>query len=92
MGALRSLQSRFTQIEDVRGLGAMVAMEISTGAPHIVQAARERGLLLLLAGRRNVIRILVPLVIGDDELSEALRILSDSVESVLGTEQTQRGM
>lgn len=84
MGTLRALQSRFPQIEDVRGLGAMVAMEISTGAPHIVQAARERGLLLLLAGRRNVIRILVPLVIGDDELGEGLRILTDSVESVLG--------
>ena len=91
MNALRSLQSRFAQIEDVRGLGAMVAMEISTGAPHIVQAARERGLLLMLAGRRNVIRILVPLIIGDDELGEALRILSDSVESVLGTEPAQRG-
>lgn len=80
---LRSLQSRFPQIEDVRGLGAMVAMELSTGAEQIVDAARERGLLLLLAGRRNVVRILVPLVIDDADLDEALRILSDSVEHVL---------
>ena len=89
--ALRSLQARFAEIEDVRGLGAMVAMEISTGAPQIVQAARERGLLLMLAGRRNVIRILAPLVIGDDELGEGLRILSDSIESVLGDRQPERG-
>ena len=80
---LRSLQSRFTQIEDVRGLGAMVAMELSSGAEQIVEAARERGLLLLLAGKRNVVRILVPLVIDDADLDEALRILSDSVEHVL---------
>jgi 4-aminobutyrate aminotransferase/(S)-3-amino-2-methylpropionate transaminase len=80
---LRSLQSRFPQIEDVRGLGAMVAMELSTGAEQIVEAARERGLLLLLAGKRNVVRILVPLVIDDADLDEALRILSDSVEHVL---------
>ncbi|HZY99351.1 MAG TPA: 4-aminobutyrate--2-oxoglutarate transaminase [Candidatus Baltobacteraceae bacterium] len=81
---LRSLQSRFSQIEDVRGLGAMVAMELSSGADQIVEAARERGLLLLLAGKRNVLRILVPLVIDDSDLDEALKILSNSVEQVLG--------
>ncbi len=90
---LRALQARFAQIEDVRGLGAMVAMELSSGAPQIVEAARERGLLLLLAGTRNVIRILVPLVIDDAELGEALDILSASVEAVLKNSQseTQRG-
>ncbi len=80
---LRSLQSRFSGIEDVRGLGAMVAMELSCGAEAIVDAARERGLLLLLAGKRNVVRILVPLIIDDADLEEALRILSDSVEHCL---------
>ena len=70
--ALRSLQSRFTQIEDVRGLGAMMAMELGSGAPEIVAAARDRGLLLLLAGKRNVIRVLVPLVVSDEELDEGL--------------------
>ena len=83
--ALRSLQARFPQIEDVRGLGAMLAMELATGAPHVVEAARERGLLLMLAGKRNVIRLLVPLVIADAELEEGLAILDASVESVLGT-------
>ena len=80
---LRSLKSRFSEIEDVRGLGAMVAMELSSGAEQIVDAARERGLLLLLAGKRNVVRILVPLVIDDADLDEALRILSASVECCL---------
>ncbi|MGB8519539.1 MAG: 4-aminobutyrate--2-oxoglutarate transaminase [Candidatus Tumulicola sp.] len=83
--ALHALQARYSQIEDVRGLGAMVAMELSTDAPHVVEAARERGLLLMLAGKRNVIRLLVPLVIGDAELDEGLEILETSVESVLGT-------
>jgi 4-aminobutyrate aminotransferase-like enzyme len=82
--ALRALQARFAQIEDVRGLGAMLAMELSSSAPHIVETARERGLLLLLAGRRNVIRLLVPLVIDDAQLAEGLEILTSSVESVLG--------
>ncbi len=81
--ALRSLQSRFAQIEDVRGLGAMMAMELGSGAPEIVAAARERGLLLLLAGKRNVIRVLVPLVVSDEELDEGLKMLDAATTSVL---------
>jgi len=80
---MRSLQARFPQIEDVRGIGAMMAMELATGAEQIVSAARERGLLLLLAGKRDVIRVLVPLVIDDADLDEALNILTAAVEHVL---------
>jgi 4-aminobutyrate aminotransferase / (S)-3-amino-2-methylpropionate transaminase / 5-aminovalerate transaminase len=79
---LYALQARFPQIKHVRGLGAMTAMELAAGAEKIVDAARERGLLLLLAGSRNVVRILVPLVISDDELEEALAILTASTEHV----------
>ena len=82
---LRGLQERFGAVEDVRGIGAMMAMELSHGAPAIVEAARERGLLLLLAGRKNVIRILVPLVIGDDDLDEGLTILTAAAASVLAS-------
>jgi 4-aminobutyrate aminotransferase/(S)-3-amino-2-methylpropionate transaminase len=81
-GALRSMQREYAQIEDVRGLGAMLAMELSSGAPEIVEAARERGLLLMMAGKRNVIRILVPLVATDDELDEGLAILRASLHDV----------
>ncbi|HTA40394.1 MAG TPA: 4-aminobutyrate--2-oxoglutarate transaminase [Candidatus Acidoferrales bacterium] len=80
---LLDLKKRFHAIEDVRGLGPMLAMELSTDAERVVEEARERGLLLLLAGKRNVIRILVPLVIDDEELSEALDILSASTAAAL---------
>ena len=80
--ALRSMQHDFPQIEDVRGLGAMLAMELSSGAPQVVDAARERGLLLMTAGKRNVIRILVPLVVTDAELEEGLTILRASLHEV----------
>jgi 4-aminobutyrate aminotransferase-like enzyme len=61
----------------------MMAMELSSGAPEIVEAARKRGLLLMMAGKRDVIRILVPLVAGDDELAEGLAILRESTAEVL---------
>jgi 4-aminobutyrate aminotransferase/(S)-3-amino-2-methylpropionate transaminase len=80
--AMRGLQARFRQVEDVRGLGAMMAMELSSGAPEILEAARRRGLLLLLASERNVIRVLVPLVVSDDELEEGLAIMQASVEEI----------
>jgi 4-aminobutyrate aminotransferase/(S)-3-amino-2-methylpropionate transaminase len=79
---LHALQSQFDRVTDVRGLGAMMAMELSAGAPEVVESARRRGVLLLLAGDRNVIRILVPLMIGDDELEEGLAILSASMHEV----------
>lgn len=80
--ALGSLKKEFAAIEDVRGLGAMQAMELASGAPQVVEAARDRGLLLLLAGKRNVIRFLVPLVVSDAELDEGLAILRAAVADV----------
>jgi 4-aminobutyrate aminotransferase-like enzyme len=80
--ALRGLQSSHVQILDVRGLGAMMAMELSSGAPQILEAARRRGLIVLLAGQGNVIRILVPLVVTDAELDEGLEALRDATAEV----------
>jgi 4-aminobutyrate aminotransferase / (S)-3-amino-2-methylpropionate transaminase / 5-aminovalerate transaminase len=80
--ALASLKTEYDAIEDVRGLGAMQAIELASGAPAVVEAARERGLLLLLAGKRNVIRVLVPLVVSDAELEEGLSILRASLADV----------
>jgi len=82
--AMRAMQSLHPAVQDVRGLGAMFAMELSHGADAVVDAARERGLLLMLAGKRNVIRVLVPLVIGDDDLEEGLAILGAAVRDILG--------
>ena len=87
-------QERFPAIGDVRGLGAMLAIELvedratKQPAPKLVQAvidaALERGLLLLKAGvHGNVIRVLTPLVITDAELDEALAVWEDALVYVL---------
>jgi 4-aminobutyrate aminotransferase/(S)-3-amino-2-methylpropionate transaminase len=87
------LQARYDFIGDVRGLGGMVAMELvkdrqskepdaqRTGA--ILSAAHERGLVLIRAGMYdNVVRVLVPLNITDEQLQQALAILEDAIASV----------
>ena len=87
-------QERFPAIAEVRGLGAMLAIELvedratKQPAPKLVQAvidaALERGLLLLKAGvQGNVIRVLTPLVITDAELDEALAVWEDALADVL---------
>ena len=84
---LRELAVQHKQIGDVRGLGAMVAIELfeegDLGRPstdltkRIVAAARAKGLILLSCGSYgNVIRILVPLTVSDAVLNEGLDILT----------------
>jgi 4-aminobutyrate aminotransferase/(S)-3-amino-2-methylpropionate transaminase len=86
---------RWDPIGDVRGLGAMLALELvvdrETKAPaadvasQVVEAAAERGLLLLKSGiYSNCIRVLVPLVIPDAELEEALDVWEDALQTTLG--------
>ena len=92
---MHAWQERWNEIGDVRGLGAMLAIELVTdratkepaadATNAVVDAALERGLLLLTCGvYGNCIRVLVPLVITDAELDEALGVWEDSLESVLG--------
>jgi len=79
-------QGRWPAIREVRGLGSMLAIELTDAdvASAVVQAALERGLLLLKAGvTGNSIRVLVPLVIGDAELDEALDAWEQALESTL---------
>jgi 4-aminobutyrate aminotransferase / (S)-3-amino-2-methylpropionate transaminase / 5-aminovalerate transaminase len=90
-----SWQERWSQIGDVRGLGAMLAIELvvdpatkepaADTATAVAEAAAERGLLLLKSGiYSNCIRVLCPLVIGDAELEEALGVWEQALEAVLG--------
>ena len=87
-------QERWDPIGDVRGLGAMMAIELvedrETKAPaaelasRVVEAATERGLLLLKCGiYSNCIRVLTPLVITDSELDEALAAWEQALDASL---------
>ena len=90
---LLDLQSRWPCIGEVRGVGAMLAIELvkhrRADAPDaeltkaLVQAAGRRGLVLLSCGvYANVIRFLMPLTIPDAILAEGLAILEAALEDV----------
>ncbi len=91
LASLRDWQERFPLIGDVRGMGAMVAVEFVenrlTRAPaadataRIHRIAYEHGLVLMKAGdHNNVIRFLAPLTISDADLAEGLDILRGAIE------------
>ena len=87
-------QDRFEQIGDVRGLGAMLAIELVRDrgskepaadlATAVVEAAARNGLLLLKSGiYSNCIRVLVPLTIAEGELDEALAAWEQALDTAL---------
>jgi 4-aminobutyrate aminotransferase / (S)-3-amino-2-methylpropionate transaminase / 5-aminovalerate transaminase len=85
-------RERFDAVGDVRGLGAMLAVELVRDretkdpdpdlATAVVEAAAARGLLLLKAGiHGNCIRVLCPLVVTDEQLDEALAAWEEALEA-----------
>jgi 4-aminobutyrate aminotransferase len=81
---LDEIASRRPLVGEVRGLGAMLAIELSehnaAAAKRVVSRAREGGLILLSCGLDgNVIRLLPPLSATDDELERGLTILEESL-------------
>ncbi|MGD9941647.1 MAG: 4-aminobutyrate--2-oxoglutarate transaminase [Burkholderiaceae bacterium] len=93
---LEAARRRYPVISDVRGLGAMIAMEFadergqlaSDLAQRVRQAALARGLILLTCGQyANAIRFLFPLTTSDVVFDEALDILDAAFDDVLQREE-----
>jgi 4-aminobutyrate aminotransferase/(S)-3-amino-2-methylpropionate transaminase len=89
----RKWEAEFPLIGDIRGMGAMRAFELvrdhATRQPakeeteNIIKYCWQHGLIILSAGTYgNVIRLLVPLVITDDQLEEGFSVLEAALASV----------
>jgi len=81
---LEEIAARHPVVGEVRGLGAMLALELvepnGDASKAVTTAARERGLVLLSCGLYgNVIRLLPPLSATDDELERGLAILEEAL-------------
>jgi 4-aminobutyrate aminotransferase/(S)-3-amino-2-methylpropionate transaminase len=95
---LKGLQARFPSIGDVRGLGAMVAIELvknrRADAPDadltkaLVQATAKRGLVILACGMYgNVVRFLAPLTISDALLKEGMNLFEQALADATQPDQ-----
>ena len=76
---LEQLQLAFQdhpKISAVRGLGMMIGIETSASLSRLVEAARQKGLIILTAGD-NVIRLLPPLTISREEIQQGIAVLKE---------------
>lgn len=69
------------KISAVRGLGMMIGIETSASLSRLVEAARQKGLIILTAGE-NVIRLLPPLTISREEIQQGIAILKEVFSQV----------
>ena len=79
---LQSLNQKFQFITDVRGRGLLLAMEFSSDiAQSLVIACLDNGLLVNRV-KPNALRFMPPLIIGKDEVDEAIGILDKALSSI----------
>jgi acetylornithine/N-succinyldiaminopimelate aminotransferase len=80
-GKLTALKNQLPVIKEVRGLGLMWGIELNQEGADVITACRERGLLVNCT-QGNVIRLLPPLVVTNQELDAGLAILRESLQAV----------
>ena len=71
------LAGRAARVRAVRGRGLMWGLELAEAAAPFVTLARERGLLVATAGP-NVVRLLPPLIVTQEQLARGVAILEES--------------
>ena len=71
--------STLAGVVEVRGLGLLLGAELDRPAAEVVDACRERGLLVSAAGER-VLRLTPPLTIGPEEVEQAMTVLGEVLD------------
>lgn len=87
------MQEKYDMIGDIRGVGAMIAVELvsdrksknphQNAAPRLVELCYKKGLVVLNTGiYDNVLRFLLPLVTTDEQLERGLDIIEESIQEI----------
>ena len=84
---LEKLKEKHSIIREVRGKGLMIGIEMKFEVKDILMGLIEKGVLMLYSGR-NILRILPPLVISEDDVTKVLHAL----DSVLTEEEEKRNV
>ncbi|RDX79378.1 Acetylornithine aminotransferase, mitochondrial [Mucuna pruriens] len=66
-------------VKEIRGVGLIIGIDLDVPASPLVDACRNSGLLVLTAGKGNVVRLVPPLIISEKELEQAANILSQTL-------------
>jgi acetylornithine/LysW-gamma-L-lysine aminotransferase len=82
---LEELKEKHTMIREIRGKGLMIGIEMKFEVKDILMGLIKKGVLMLYSGR-NILRILPPLVISEDDVTKVLHAL----DSILTEEEQKR--
>jgi acetylornithine aminotransferase len=69
-------------VKEVCGLGLLVGVQLDVMAGKVVEAARAAGVLVITAGKGDVIRLVPPLVATDEEIDKVCEVLAKVVNEV----------
>ena len=81
--ALQGFVDQYDKLLEVRGKGMMLGLVVDGDPKEVVEALKAQGHLALTAGG-NVVRFLPPLVLKEDDLEEAIDMISDALDCVFG--------
>ncbi|NWJ29985.1 acetylornithine/succinylornithine family transaminase [Marine Group I thaumarchaeote] len=84
---LEKLKEKHTMIREIRGKGLMIGIEMKFEIKDILMELIKEGILMLYSGR-NILRILPPLVISEDDITKVLHVL----DSILTKEEQKRNV
>ena len=84
---LEELKEKHTMIREIRGKGLMIGIEMKFEVRDILMALIKKGVLMLYSGR-NILRILPPLVISEEDVTKVLHAL----DSILTEEEQKRNV
>ncbi len=84
--ALQAEVDKYDQLLEVRGKGLMLGLAVDGDAKEVVDALQAQGLLTLTAGP-HVVRFLPPLVLKEDDLEDAIDMISDAFDCAFGGEE-----
>jgi len=80
---LEKLKKKYPEtIKGIRGKGLILGIQLDRDPAEVLKACRERGLLIITAGT-NTLRLVPPLVIGEDVIEEGMKILDEALASVV---------
>ena len=81
--ALQGFVDQYDQLLEVRGKGLLIGLVVEGQAKDLVDALKAQGLLALTAGE-HVVRFLPPLTLGEDDLEDAVDMISDALDCTFG--------
>ncbi|EFN54478.1 hypothetical protein CHLNCDRAFT_35898 [Chlorella variabilis] len=80
---LRAALEGNPHVQEVRGLGLICGVQLDQMAGPLVTAARDRGIIVITAGKGDIVRLVPPLVVSEEEIEKCCKVLGEVAKEVL---------